>query len=89
MNTLLLKAQFCYFPCAVKYVSVKTYSVVAHCGISRLGGLARCRRGRGSLILGISALAGGRLSLRHVEGVREILWEREEGQKMLWEFVDI
>lgn len=59
--------------------SKKTYSVVAHSSISSLGGLARCRRGRGTLILGISALAGGGLSLRHVDGVLESLWVRVEG----------
>lgn len=54
-----------------------THSVGSHAGLSGLGGLAGGSWGWGSLVLGISALAGGGLgSLRHGEGLQEILGER-------------
>lgn len=54
-----------------------THSVGSHARLAGLGGLAGGSWGWGSLVLGISALAGGGLgSLRHGEGLQESLGER-------------
>lgn len=55
-------------------VAAVTHSVGSHARIAGLGGLAGGSWSWGSLVLGISALAGGGLgSLRHGEGLQESL----------------
>lgn len=57
---------------------VLTHSEVSDAGFSSLSGLASGSRGRGSLVLDISALAGGGLGgLRHGEGSGDSDRERE------------
>lgn len=58
-------------------VSAVTHSEGSHARLAGLGGLAGGSWSWGSLVLGISALAGGGLgSLRHGEGLQESLGER-------------
>jgi len=54
-----------------------THSVGSHARVAALGGLAGGSGGWGTLVLGISALAGGGLGgLRHGEGLQKSLGER-------------
>lgn len=62
----------------VRNVAAVTHSVGSHARIAGLGGLACGSWSWGSLVLGISALAGSGLgSLRHGEGRQESLWVQE------------
>lgn len=75
MNPAPVPSGLCAF-----LMRVLTHSEVSDAGFSSLSGLASGSRGRGSLVLDISALAGGGLGgLRHGEGSGDSDRERGEG----------